>query len=71
MIAIQLLLFYLQGLTYAKSQKTLSSDFSEATRSFVGSMFPSKADPALINQIVNDMSSGPKEVGISAISLAL
>jgi pimeloyl-ACP methyl ester carboxylesterase len=44
------------------------TDFVKGTRGFIrGFMFPSGADPKLIDKIANDMSSAPPEVGIGAM----
>jgi pimeloyl-ACP methyl ester carboxylesterase len=45
----------------------LRSNFVEATRSFVRTMFMPNSNPALVEKIVNDMSSAPQEVGLSAL----
>ncbi len=43
-------------------------NFREETYKLVVNMFPEDADPALVNEIASDMSSGPEQVGISAFS---
>ena len=43
------------------------SNFAEATRNFVLSMFTPTSDSALVEKIVNDMSSAPQVVGIGAL----
>ena len=42
------------------------ADFINATRNFVGAMFPQGADPRLVNWIREDMSSAPKTAALSA-----
>jgi len=41
-------------------------DFKEATRRFVRGMFPSGADPVLVEHVMSDMASAPPDVGIAA-----
>jgi pimeloyl-ACP methyl ester carboxylesterase len=45
----------------------LRSNFVEATRNFVRTMFTPNSDPALVEKIANDMSSAPQEVGLGAL----
>jgi pimeloyl-ACP methyl ester carboxylesterase len=45
----------------------LRSDFAEATKNFVRTMFTPNSDPALVEKIATDMSSAPQEVGLGAI----
>ncbi len=45
----------------------LRSDFAEATRNFVPTMFTPNSDPALVEKIATDMSSAPQEVGLGAM----
>jgi len=45
----------------------LRSNFPEATRDFVRTMFTANSDPALVERIVTDMSSAPQEVGVGAM----
>ena len=45
----------------------LRSNFVEATRNFVRTMFTPNSDSALVEKIVADMSSAPQEVGIGAL----
>ena len=45
----------------------LRSNFVEATRNFVRTMFTPNSDPALVEKIVADMSSAPQEVGSGAL----
>ncbi len=45
----------------------LRSNFVEATRNFVRTMFTPNSDPALVEKIVADMSSAPQEVGLGAL----
>ena len=45
----------------------LRSNFAEATRNFVPSMFTPNSDPTLVERIANDMSSAPQEVGLGAL----
>ncbi len=45
----------------------LRSNFVEATRNFVRTMFTPNSDPALVEKIANDMSSAPQVVGIGAL----
>ncbi len=42
-------------------------DFEGVTMQFVQTMFPAGTDTALVGRVARDMSSGPREVGISAI----
>ena len=42
-------------------------NFVEATRKFVCDMFVPSSDPALVEQIVADMSAAPQDVGIGAM----
>lgn len=47
---------------------TFRTNFAKGTQGFIrGFMFPSDADPKLIDKIANDMSSAPPEVGIGAM----
>lgn len=41
-------------------------DFAGSTKNFVQTMFVPDSDPALVEKIVADMSSGPPEVGIAS-----
>lgn len=43
------------------------ANFTKSVSSFVRSMFPFNADPALVEWVVADMSSAHKEVGINAM----
>jgi len=43
------------------------SNFAEAARNFVRTMFTPNSDPALVEKIVADMSSAPQEVGLGAL----
>ena len=43
------------------------ADFVETTRNFVRGMFTPDADSVLVEQIANDMSSAPPEIGIGAM----
>ena len=45
----------------------LRSNFVEATRNFVRTMFTPNSDPVLVEKIANDMSSAPQEVGLGAL----
>jgi len=45
----------------------LRSNFAEATRNFVRTMFTPNSDPVLVEKIANDMSSAPQEVGLGAL----
>ena len=45
----------------------LRSNFVEATRDYVRTMFTPNSDPALVEKIVADMSSAPQEVGLGAL----
>ena len=45
----------------------LRSNFAEGARDFVRTMFTPNSDPALVEKIVADMSSAPKEVGLGAL----
>ncbi len=45
----------------------LRSNFVEATRDFVRTMFTPNSDPALVEKIVADMSSAPQDVGSGAL----
>ncbi len=45
----------------------LRSNFVEATRNFVRTMFTPTSDSALVEKIVVDMSSAPQDVGIGAL----
>ncbi|UCG50839.1 MAG: alpha/beta hydrolase [Candidatus Latescibacterota bacterium] len=47
------------------------TDFEATTKGFVRMMFPADADSALVEEIANDMSSAPPEVGIGAIESVL
>ena len=42
-------------------------NFIETTRNFVRTMFPEDADPALVDRVVDDMSSAPPVVGKGAL----
>jgi pimeloyl-ACP methyl ester carboxylesterase len=46
---------------------SLRSNFAEATRNFVRTMFTPNSDPALVEKIATDMSSAPQEVGLGAL----
>jgi len=45
----------------------LRSNFAEATKNFVRTMFTPNSDPALVEKIVADMSSAPQEIGLGAL----
>jgi pimeloyl-ACP methyl ester carboxylesterase len=45
----------------------ISPDFVGNTEKFVRAMFPADADSALVERVAADMSSGPPEVGLSAL----
>ncbi len=45
----------------------LRSNFAEATRNFVRTMFTPNSDPTLVEKIATDMSSAPQEVGLGAL----
>ena len=45
----------------------LRSNYVEATRDIVRTMFTPNSDPALVEKIVADMSSAPQEVGLGAM----
>jgi pimeloyl-ACP methyl ester carboxylesterase len=45
----------------------IRSNFVEATRNFVRTMFTPTSDSALVEKIANDMSSAPPVVGIGAL----
>jgi pimeloyl-ACP methyl ester carboxylesterase len=45
----------------------LRSNFVEATRNFVRTMFTPNSDSTLVEKIVADMSSAPQEVGLGAL----
>jgi pimeloyl-ACP methyl ester carboxylesterase len=45
----------------------LRSNFAEATRNFVRTMFTPNSDPALVEKIATDMPSSPQEVGLGAL----
>lgn len=47
--------------------KPFYSDFVNTTKNFVTAMLPKTTDSILVNRIVNDMSSAPPEIAISAI----
>lgn len=51
-------------------QAPFRSNFQEATRAFVRSMFPSSCDPALAEWVVEDMSAAPPEVALPAMKAA-
>ncbi len=46
--------------------KSFEGDFRKAAQEFVSPMFPKGTDPQLVNWVVEDMSSAPKEIAISA-----
>ena len=46
---------------------SLRSNFAEATRNFVRTMFTPNSDLALVEKIATDMSSAPQEVGLGAL----
>ena len=46
------------------------ANFVDATRTFVRRMFPSGADPALVERVAADMSAAPPAVGIAALESA-
>jgi len=45
----------------------LQEDFIEGAKGFVRGMFPENADPKLVEWVLSDMSSAPKDVAISAL----
>lgn len=47
--------------------KQFQENFQSATGNFVRSMFTTSADPDLVKQVVDDMSSAPPEIGIAAM----
>jgi pimeloyl-ACP methyl ester carboxylesterase len=47
------------------------ADFVGMARTFVESMFTADADPKLVAWVVDDMSSAPRDVGLSALQNAL
>ena len=58
--------------TYSQEQieeviSPFRADFVETTRIFVRGMFTPDADSVIVEQIANDMSSAPHEVGIGAV----
>lgn len=58
--------------TYSQEQieefiSPFRTDFVETTRTFVRGMFTPDADSVIVEQIANDMSSAPPEVGIGAL----
>ncbi len=58
--------------TYSQEQieefiSPFRTDFVETTRNFVRGMFTPDADSVLVEQIANDMSSAPPEIGIGAL----
>jgi pimeloyl-ACP methyl ester carboxylesterase len=46
---------------------SLKSNFVQTVQGYMKSTFPASSPPALVEQIVNDMSSAPPEVAISAM----
>jgi pimeloyl-ACP methyl ester carboxylesterase len=46
---------------------SLKSNYVQTVQSYMRSTFPASSPPALVEQITNDMSSSPPEVGISAM----
>ena len=46
----------------------LQENFIEGAQSFVKEMFPENADPKLVEWVLLDMSSAPKDIAISAIT---
>jgi len=58
--------------TYSQEQieefiSPFRTDFVETTRNFVRGMFTPDADSVIVEQIANDMSSAPPEIGIGAM----
>ena len=51
-------------------QAPFRSDFKESTRAFVRRMFPPGSDPALVEWVVNDMSSAPPEIALPSMEAA-
>ncbi|MBS3945329.1 MAG: alpha/beta hydrolase [Melioribacter sp.] len=47
--------------------KSFQDNFVLTTKGFVRSMFPPNADTMLVNKVVDDMSSAPPEVAVSAM----
>lgn len=47
--------------------KPFKENFIETAKWFVGTMFPKNADPELVKSIIEDMSSAPSEVALSAM----
>ncbi len=45
----------------------LRADFPEGSKDFVRTMFAANSDPVLIEKIVADMSSAPRDVGLNAL----
>ena len=43
------------------------SDFSAAAKAFIRQMFPASADPALVERVVAEIASRPKEVALGAL----
>ncbi len=46
----------------------LQEDFIEGAKGFAKGMFPENADPKLVEWVLSDMSSAPKDVAISALA---
>jgi pimeloyl-ACP methyl ester carboxylesterase len=46
---------------------TMEADFQATTKNFVRSMFPPKADSALVERIAADLAEGPPEVGLGGM----
>jgi pimeloyl-ACP methyl ester carboxylesterase len=55
---------------FEKKTAPFRQDFPGATRPFVASMFPSSADPTLVEWVVADMASAPAEVAIGSLQHA-
>jgi pimeloyl-ACP methyl ester carboxylesterase len=49
----------------------LGADFAPATQALVRGMFPSHADPDLVEHVTVDMSSAPPQVAVEALEHAL
>lgn len=48
----------------------LRADFEKGARTFVRGMFPSSADPSLVERVVADMSAAPPAVALEAVRSA-
>lgn len=60
------------GRTWSEEEKEqfygpLEADFKGNTPAFIGMMFPETADPELVETVVRDIASMPREVGLSAM----